>query len=184
MTHVAFVGIGANVGDPEGQVRRALADLAALGAVLPSGLYRTEPVGDRRQPWFVNAVARLRTRLEPRPLLSELRRLERAAGRPDRRPGGDPRTLDLDLLLYDDRVVDDPDLRLPHPRMHTRRFVLEPLCEIAPGARDPRTGLTMAEVLGSLDDPARVEPMGPGARGETEANWVNLNPRKAPVEAS
>jgi 2-amino-4-hydroxy-6-hydroxymethyldihydropteridine diphosphokinase len=120
-------------------------------------------VGDGDQPWYVNAVAEVRTRLLPEPLFRELQAIEREAGRPERRASGGPRVLDLDLLLHDEQVLDTPDLVLPHPRMHLRRFVLEPLCEIAAGVLHPRTGRTVAEMLAALEDPARVERIGPPA---------------------
>ncbi len=156
----AYVGVGANLGDARATVKRALADLASLSeAASPraSSLYRTEPLGDPGQPWYVNAVAELETSLAPLELLAALRALERAAGRPAERPRWAPRELDLDLLLLGECVLDTPELVLPHRGLAERRFVLEPLAEIAPGARDPRSGKTAAELLTGLDDPLRVE---------------------------
>lgn len=163
--HRAFVGLGANLGDPEAQVRGALRELARLGDLRASSLYRTEPVGDRTQPWYVNAVAELRTSLSPQALWEELARMERAAGRPAPRRSGESRPLDLDLLLYDDLVLESETLQIPHPRMHVRRFVLEPLAEIAADAREPRSGRTALALLGALSDPARVQRLGAGASG-------------------
>ena len=145
-------------------MRWALCALERLGAVTPSALYRTEPV-DAPEPWYVNAVARVRTGLSLEAFFRELRVLEARAGRPERRGAEAPRTLDLDLLLFDRLVVETPDLVVPHPRMGERRFVLEPLVEIAPGVREPRTGRSFAELLGALDDPARVEKL-PPSRGD------------------
>jgi 2-amino-4-hydroxy-6-hydroxymethyldihydropteridine diphosphokinase len=134
----AFVGLGANLGEPAAAIRRALDALAALPGtrvVRVSSLYRSAPV-DASGPDFVNAVAQLATTLEPAMLLAELHRIEREQAR-ERPYRNAPRTLDLDLLLYDERTADTAALRLPHPRMHLRRFVLQPLAEIAPRARVP-----------------------------------------------
>jgi 2-amino-4-hydroxy-6-hydroxymethyldihydropteridine diphosphokinase len=154
---LAYVGIGANLGDPLDQVRRALAALGGLGKLRASSLYRSEPLGDPHQPWFVNAVAELETELAPRALFERLRQLEREAGRPDARPRNAPRSLDLDLLLCGGRRVDEPDLRVPHPRYRERRFVLVPLLELAPELVDPVDGARLAQVLADLDDPQGLE---------------------------
>jgi 2-amino-4-hydroxy-6-hydroxymethyldihydropteridine diphosphokinase len=153
----AYVGLGANLGDAAGHVARAITALAELGQVRASSLYRSEPLGDPDQPWYVNAVAALDTELDARELLEGLRRLERRFGRAPGRPRWAPRELDLDLLLFGDRICEEPDLVLPHPGLAERRFVLEPLAELEPGARDPRTGRTASELLAGLDDPLRVE---------------------------
>jgi 2-amino-4-hydroxy-6-hydroxymethyldihydropteridine diphosphokinase len=154
---LAYVGLGANLGDPPRQVREALAALAGLGKLRASSLYRSEPLGDPRQPWYVNAVAELETGLGPRALLAELQRLEQAAGRPATRPRNAPRTLDLDLLLHGRRLVYEPGLQVPHPRYRQRRFVLAPLLELAPGLVDPGDGAPLARVLADLDDPLGLE---------------------------
>jgi 2-amino-4-hydroxy-6-hydroxymethyldihydropteridine diphosphokinase len=138
----AFVGLGANVGDPAAQVAWAVGELAGLAGtrlVRSSSLYRTAPVGYAKQPDFVNAVAMLETALTPRALLDALLGIERAAGR-ERTFANAPRVLDLDLLLYDDQVIDAPGLAVPHPRMHERAFVLVPLVEIAPDVVIPGHG--------------------------------------------
>ncbi len=153
----AFIGIGANLGDPVAQVRGALAGLAKRGPTRASSLYRSEPLGDPAQPWYVNAVAAHQTRLGPEALLELLHRLEEEAGRPPERTRWSPRVLDLDLLLYGDRVLRAPGLVLPHPGLAQRRFVLAPLAELAPEARDPRSGRSALELLAALDDPLRVE---------------------------
>jgi 2-amino-4-hydroxy-6-hydroxymethyldihydropteridine diphosphokinase len=149
----AYVGLGSNLGDPVAQIRGALAALGALGKLRASALYRSEPHGDPDQPWYVNAVAELETGLGPRALLERLQALERAAGRPAARARNAPRTLDLDLLLHGDREIDEPDLRVPHPRYRERRFVLVPLLELAPDLVDPTDGAALARVLAELDDP-------------------------------
>ena len=138
----AFVGLGANLGDPQEQVRRAIAALGALPRtrlLASSSLYRSAPVGVGPQPDFVNAVAKVETSLSARELLEELLTEEARAGR-ERPSSGAPRTLDLDLLLYGDRVIEEPGLIVPHPRMHERAFVLLPLAEIAADTSIPRKG--------------------------------------------
>ena len=150
--HTAFVGLGSNLDRPLDQITSALAELDALPATRlarRSSLYRTEPVGYADQPDFVNAVAELRTTLEPHALLDALLALEQAHGRVRSIPNG-PRTLDLDLLLYDALVLAGPKLTLPHPRMHERAFVLVPLDEIAPQAEIPGRG-RVADLLAALD---------------------------------
>ena len=131
--HTAFVGLGANLGDARATLMLALERLAALPQtrlVRHSSLYRTAPI-DSHGPDYLNAVAELATDLSPQDLLQALQALELAAGR-ERPYRNAPRTLDLDLLLYDDRVLDTPTLTLPHPRMHLRAFVLQPLAEVWP----------------------------------------------------
>jgi len=138
----AYIGVGANLGEPAEQVRSAIAALGALAGtrlVAASSLYRSAPVGYAAQPDFVNAVAEIMTILEPAPLLAELLTIERRLGRVRSFPNA-PRTLDLDLLLYGDRVIKEPGLVVPHPRMHERAFVLVPLLEIAPDAAVPGKG--------------------------------------------
>jgi len=138
----AFIGLGANLGDPRRQIRAALAALEKIPATRLTGqssFYLSAPLGYSAQPDFVNAVAQIRTELAPRALLNALLEIERSLGR-SRSHANAPRTLDLDLLLYDGTVIDEPGLRVPHPRMHTRAFVLAPLAEIAPGIDIPGQG--------------------------------------------
>jgi 2-amino-4-hydroxy-6-hydroxymethyldihydropteridine diphosphokinase len=139
---LAYVGIGANLGSPAEQVEQAFEALGALPGtrvVSRSSLYRSEPLGYAGQPDFVNAVAAVETSLAPEALLAGLQAIETAHGRERPFPSA-PRTLDLDLLLYGDAVIDQPGLRVPHPRMCERAFVLAPLLEIDPGARIPGAG--------------------------------------------
>ena len=153
----AYVALGSNLGDPEANLRGALARIARVATVEDvSSAHRTEPVGLREQPWFLNAVARIRTDLAPRELLAALKRIEEEMGRRRDVLQG-PRTIDLDLLLYDDLEVDEPGLRIPHPRMQERRFVLAPLAEIAPGVRLRAGGPSASEALAMLPQAESVE---------------------------
>ena len=143
---LAYVALGANLDDPVAQVCRAIETLHALPQtrlLRASSLYRTAPVGIHGQPDFINAVAALETELPPERLLDTLLEVEAVFGR-RRDYHHAPRTLDLDLLLYEDRVIDTPKLILPHPRMHLRAFVLAPLLEIAPDCRIPGRGTAAA----------------------------------------
>ena len=139
----AYVGLGANVGDRERTLRAAVDALAAEDGVevlAISTLRETEPVGVGQQPLYLNGAAELETTLTARELLDRLLAVEQHFGR-IRIPGEHgPRTLDLDLLLYGDEVIDEPGLTIPHPRVHERRFVLEPLAELAPGLVVPGRG--------------------------------------------
>ncbi len=137
----AFVGLGANLGDADAALADALRRLAALPGtrvVRASAVYRTAPI-DSHGPDYRNAVAELDTALAAHALLDALQAIEQAHGR-ERPYRNAPRTLDLDLLLYGDGVIDDARLTVPHPRLHERAFVLVPLLEIAPGAVHPRLG--------------------------------------------
>jgi 2-amino-4-hydroxy-6-hydroxymethyldihydropteridine diphosphokinase len=149
----AFIGLGANLGDPEAQVRRAVAALGQLPEmhlVASSSLYRSAPIGVGPQPDFVNAVARIETTLGPWVLLEALLAEEARFGRERPSPGA-ARTLDLDVLLYEDRVISEAGLTVPHPRMHERAFVLAPLVEIAPDIEIPGRGSARALLAGLRD---------------------------------
>jgi len=153
----AFVGLGSNLGDREGTVRAALGRLRHLPetkVLRVSTLRNTEPVGYLDQPRFLNGAAELETGLSARRLLGALLELERAFGR-DRAnvPAQGPRTLDLDLLLYGQEQIDEPGLEVPHPRLHQRRFVLEPLAELDPSLEVPGKG-SVQTLLARLDSAA------------------------------
>jgi 2-amino-4-hydroxy-6-hydroxymethyldihydropteridine diphosphokinase len=148
--HRAFVGLGSNMQDPAGQVQRGFADLEALAhtrVVQHSPVYRSKPVGYADQPDFANAVAELETALPPRRLLRELLQIEQRHGRVRGVRNG-PRILDCDLLLYDGRMMNEPELILPHPRMHERAFVLVPLHELAPELEIPGRGRVASLLAG------------------------------------
>jgi 2-amino-4-hydroxy-6-hydroxymethyldihydropteridine diphosphokinase len=138
-----YMAFGANLGDREGTIRIALARLAEhdhIQVIRVSSLRETDPVGYEDQPRFLNGVALLETILGPRELLEVLLGLERDLGRTRHGPRFGPRTIDLDLLLYGDEVVDEPGLEIPHPRMTERAFVLEPLAELDPDLVIPGRG--------------------------------------------
>lgn len=140
--HRAFIALGSNLDDPAFHVQRAFGELARVPSchlLTHSALYRSAPVGRLDQPDFINAVAQIETTLAPHGLLEALLEIEHSHGRVREYPNA-PRTLDLDLLLYDDLQCDKRGLILPHPRMHQRAFVLQPLLEIAPDCRIPRHG--------------------------------------------
>ncbi|MBE0613826.1 MAG: 2-amino-4-hydroxy-6-hydroxymethyldihydropteridine diphosphokinase [Burkholderiales bacterium] len=140
--HTAFVALGSNLDQPEEKVRHGIAALAGLPQsrlAAASSLYRSAPVGAPGQPDYINAVAQLFSELAPQPLLAALLAIESRFGR-ERSFRNAPRTLDLDLLLYDLQCVDEPGLTVPHPRMHLRAFVLAPLLELAPDCVIPGVG--------------------------------------------
>jgi len=149
----AFVGLGANLGPKEVTILRAVDQLGAepgVEVLALSRLRETDPVGKVDQPQFLNAAVAVETTLAPRELLDALLRIERELGRTRDGERFGPRTIDLDLLLYADDVVDEPGLRVPHPRLHERRFALEPLAELQPDAEIPGRG-PVSEVLAQLD---------------------------------
>ncbi len=152
-THLAFLGLGANLGERAAELEAACALLAAtpgLRVRRRASLYESAPLGPvRDQPAFLNTVVELETELAPRALLARCLAIEAARGRIRLRAQG-PRTLDLDLLLYDDWVRAWPELVLPHPELARRAFVLAPLLELAPELRDPRSGRSLSEVARTL----------------------------------
>lgn len=160
----AYIALGSNlpsiVGDSRATLRAAIDRLRSLGKVAAvSSLYETDPVGYQAQPRFLNAAVALETELSPVELLTRLLAIEREFGRDrSQTPPKGPRTLDLDLLMLGNSVLNLPDLTLPHPAMSERRFVLAPLAEIAPRAIHPVSGKTIARLLRSLPDAEETAP--------------------------
>ncbi|TMJ68103.1 MAG: 2-amino-4-hydroxy-6-hydroxymethyldihydropteridine diphosphokinase [Alphaproteobacteria bacterium] len=160
---MVLIGIGGNLesarfGPPRDTLSAALAALTAerIRILTRSGWYRTEPVPQSDQPWFVNAVVSLATELSAKDLLTVLQTTERHFGRIRGEPNG-PRILDLDILDYQGEVMNATSLVLPHPRLHERRFVLMPIAEIAPDWRHPILGLTAAQLLARLSSEQQIE---------------------------
>jgi len=150
VAELVYLSLGSNVGDRTANLRLAIARLSEAGQVQPvSAFYETEPVDVLDQPWFLNCVVALKTVMPPRELLNLALAIEAAMGRHRTREKG-PRIIDIDILLFGDRVIDEPGLKVPHPAMHERRFVLEPLAEIAPGVLHPTLKKTARELLAQL----------------------------------
>lgn len=150
MHKIVYLSIGSNLGDREENLRTAIGKLAEFGNVLAvSSYYETEPVEVTAQPWFLNCAVKLETEKMPRQLISAILSLEQGMGR-QRRLNKGPRTIDIDVLLFGSSIIKVPSLTVPHPRLHERRFVLEPLAEIAPDARHPVFKRSMRELRDAL----------------------------------
>lgn len=162
MMRRVYIGIGSNLGDREFLIRKAVESLRQLPRTNVSGvssLYDTEPVGETDQPPFLNAVAWLETELLPRDLLWQMLLIEKRMGRVRSRRWG-PRPIDLDLLFYDEQVIEEPDLQIPHPEAHRRAFVLLPLLELDPNFRHPVTQETVRRMIQKLPPNPPVRKLG------------------------
>lgn len=159
MPHRVYIGLGSNLGDRKANIREAedrLAQLPDSRIVKASSLYESEPLGDAKT-WFINSVLEIETELGPEDLLKRTRAIETTMGRKrvkGKRWGS--RIIDIDLLLFDNQTVAKRTLKIPHPEMHKRRFVLLPLSELAPHVTHPQIGASISEILGGLKDPKKV----------------------------
>jgi 2-amino-4-hydroxy-6-hydroxymethyldihydropteridine diphosphokinase len=148
MHKIVYLSLGSNLGDRAANLQTAIAQLDSLGKVeAVSSFYETEPVELTSQPWFLNCAVKLDTEKMPRQLIAGILALERGMGRQRRhKQTKGPRVIDIDILLFGSSIIDLPSLTVPHPKMHERRFVLEPLAEIAPDARHPALKRTVREL--------------------------------------
>lgn len=155
---IYYLCLGSNLGRRAANLARArrLLERGAVEVLAVSSVYETEPVDLPGQPWFLNQVLQARADLDPPALLRLVKTIETEIGRLPAVPKG-PRLIDIDILLAGDRVVDSPDLVIPHPRLHLRNFVMVPLCEIAPDIRHPVFARTIAELVRATTDRSRVK---------------------------
>jgi 2-amino-4-hydroxy-6-hydroxymethyldihydropteridine diphosphokinase len=154
-SHLAYLSVGSNLGDKLENCRNGVVSLTSspdIRLIDQSPIYRTEPVDYQDQDWFVNYALKIETELEPLSLLNLLKSIEQATGRVPHAIRFGPRVLDLDIILYDDIVQNDSRLTIPHPRMHKRRFVLKPICDIDPDIMHPVLQRKMIYLLENLDD--------------------------------
>ena len=152
----AYIAIGSNLGDKRKNCAMgidALDQIREITVTARAGIYKTAPVDYTDQDWFVNTAVRVETDLSPDDLLIRLKQIERDAGRDKRGVRFGPRVLDLDIIFYDDLVIRTEDLDIPHPRMHKRRFVLRPICDIDPSAIHPTLKIPVNALLEAINDP-------------------------------
>jgi len=148
---IVYLSLGSNVGDRQANLEQAIKELGKIGTVEKrSALYETEPMEITDQPWFLNMALELETELMPKQFIAAVLDIERSMGRKRTKKKG-PRTIDIDVALFGKSIIEMQGLTVPHPAMHERRFVLEPLVEIAPEMIDPVTGLTVAQLLARLN---------------------------------
>ena len=158
MPHQVYIGIGSNLGNKKENFLEALTRIAKIPntrVIKESSLYESEPLGESKE-WYVNGVVEIETELKPDLLLKKCKNIERAMGRKKVRKRWGARIIDLDILLYDNLKLDKKNLKIPHPEMHKRKFVLVPLSEIAPQEIHPILGETISELLVSLQDDKKV----------------------------
>ena len=159
MQSLAYLSLGSNVGDREANLRASQDRLGTAGRLVAvSSLYETEPVEFTEQPWFLNCAIALETAQTPQQLMASILNIEEAMGRQRTQKKG-PRIIDIDILLFGEGVLDSEEVTLPHPAMHQRRFVLEPLAEIAPEMRHPALGKTIRELRDALPPGQTVRKM-------------------------
>lgn len=153
--HTAYISIGSNVGESIENCKKAVSSLKEKESIQleqTSMFYETEPVDYANQAWFINAVVQINTSLEPVELFNYLKLIEKQAGRDEDGIRFGPRVLDMDIIFYDNMVLESSDLVIPHPRMHNRRFVLRPLCDINPDFVHPVLKKSMTDLLAELPD--------------------------------
>ena len=155
-----FVGVGSNLGDRESAIEQAIQSIAALPEtelICCASLFESTPMGVKDQPDFLNSVIEIVTSLDPKRLLICLKQIEQALGRKERERWG-PREIDLDILVFGDRIIDEVDLQIPHPQIARRLFVLRPLAELAPEMNMPGYSSSIQDLLDRLKDERGVEP--------------------------
>jgi len=158
ITHQVYIGIGSNVGNKRENFFEAVTRLAKLAdtrVLKESSLYESEPLGDAKE-WYVNGAVEIETKFKPDMLLKKFKNIERAMGRKKIKKRWGARVIDLDILLYDSAVVKKKNLRIPHPEMSNRKFVLIPLSEIAPQVIHPELGVTISEMLINVKDAKKI----------------------------
>lgn len=169
-----FIGIGSNMGDAADNCLKGISEIGKVAQITAvSSFYKTEPVGYIKQDWFVNCAIKIETNLTPYPLFTALQEIEKRLGRKRGIIGStgsrwEPRIIDLDILLFDNMIIVEDDLKIPHPEIHKRRFVLEPLSEIAGNLVHPVIGKTVKEMLKELNSSQRVELLKPKPNLTTE----------------
>ena len=154
-THIAYLSVGSNIGDKLANCKKGLSLLTGDGSALiqaHSCYYKTEPVDYTDQDWFINAAVKIETRLDPQTLLERIQHVQQQIGRKHDAIRFGPRILDIDIIFFDDRVVELPELTIPHPRAHKRRFVLQPICDIDRAVIHPVFNVSVQSLLDRLDD--------------------------------